>query len=170
MNILNNLGYTVSEESIRLGLKTVIHKGRMDILNENPLIIFDGAHNEPAIENLKDTVDMYYKDYKRAYIISILKRKDYEKMLQLLLKDEEAEFIFTSGNDEGKYTLGKELYNVARKYSDSKRMYIKDLEEAIEYVIKENKLNTVNFVIGSFYTYANILDKINLLTNNEKMV
>ena len=169
MNILNNLGYTVSEESIREGLKTVIHKARMDILNEKPLIIFDGAHNELAIENLRNTIDMYYKDYKRIYIVSILKRKDYEKMLQLLLKDEEAEIIFTSGNDESKYILSEELYNIARKYSDNKKMYIKDLDEAIEYVIKENKTNTVNFVIGSFYTYGNILDKINLLTNTEKM-
>lgn len=67
MNILNDLGYEVTETSIRTGLKTVIHKARMEVLNENPLIIFDGAHNEPAIENLRSTVEMYYKNFERTY-------------------------------------------------------------------------------------------------------
>lgn len=46
---------------------------------------------------------MYYSDIKRVYIVSILERKDYEKMIQLLLQDEDAEFIFTSGNNPNRY-------------------------------------------------------------------
>ena len=65
INILNNLGYTITEESIRKGLSTVVHKARMEVLSKDPLIIYDGAHNEPAIENLKETVKMYYSNYKR---------------------------------------------------------------------------------------------------------
>ena len=48
-------------------LKTVVHKGRMEQLNDNPIIIYDGAHNEPAIKNLQDMVKMYYAKMKRVY-------------------------------------------------------------------------------------------------------
>jgi len=160
IKILNELGIDVSEKSIRLGLKTVVHKGRMEVLNKNPLIVYDGAHNEPAIENLKKSVDMYYKNKKRTYIISILERKDYEKMLKLILEDEEATFIFTSGNDVERYTNKQELYNVAKKYTNNQKLFMKELGEAIEYIMQNGKDDEVNFIIGSFYVYGTVVDKI----------
>ena len=157
IKILNNIGYKVSEENIRKGLSTVIHKGRMEILNKEPLIIFDGAHNEPAIENLQNTVKMYYKNMKKVYIVSILKRKDYEKMLKLLLEDKNATFILTSGNDVERYASGEELYNVAMKYKcEGQSILVKSLQESIEFVMN-TKEDVVNFVVGSFYVYGTVV-------------
>lgn len=159
MQILNDLGYIVTEKSLREGLKTVIHKARMEVLNKKPLIIFDGAHNEPAIENLQSMVNMYYNDMKRTYIVSILGRKDYEKMIQILMKDENAEFIFTSGNNPDRYASKETLYNIALKYRKNQKIYMKELEEAIDNILKEND-NSVNFIVGSFYTYRMVINKI----------
>lgn len=94
IKIINGLGYYINIESIRNGLETIEHKGRMEQINDKPIIIYDGAHNEPAIRNLQSMVEMYYKNYKRAYIISILKRKDYDKMLKLLSEDTNAIYIY----------------------------------------------------------------------------
>lgn len=159
MKILKNFGYNITENSIREGLKTVIHKARMEVLNEEPLIIYDGAHNEPAIENLQSMVNMYYNNMKRTYIVSILKRKDYEKMIQLLMQDEEAKFIFTSGNDLERYASKEILYNIALKYRKNQEIYVKNLEDAIEDSFKENK-RCVNFIVGSFYIYGTVINKI----------
>ncbi len=160
IKILNNIGYKVSEENIRKGLSTVIHKGRMEILNKEPLIIFDGAHNEPAIENLQNTVQMYYKNMKKFYIVSVLKRKDYEKMLKLLLEDKNATFILTSGNDVERYASGEELYNVAMKYKcEGQDVLIKTLDEAIKFAMNE-KEDVVNFVVGSFYVYGTVVRQL----------
>lgn len=157
--ILNSKGYLVSKDSIKKGLATVVHKGRMEVLNDKPIIIYDGAHNEPAIRNLQNMVDMYYRDLKRTYIISILKTKDYDKMLKLLSEDKNAVFVLTSGNDADRYTSSEELYKSAIKYTEQKNIFKKDLVEAIEEVIKNNR-NTVNFVVGSFYTYSTVVNKI----------
>lgn len=165
MKILNNMGYEILEKNIREGLKTVIHRARMETLSQEPLIVYDGAHNEPAIENLKSSIDMYYSDFKRRYIISILKRKDYNKMIEMLLEDEEAEFIFTSGNDIERYVSKEELYNVASKYVTKQKLCVKDLEEAIEDVFKEEKENNVvNLIVGSFYIYETTTNKIKNMT------
>ena len=110
IKILNELGHTVSIENIKKGLKTVIHKGRMEQLCNNPVIVYDGAHNEPAIHNLQDMVQMYYSNFKRTYIISILKRKDYVKMLKLISQDKDASYVLTSGNDSDRYMTSDELY------------------------------------------------------------
>ena len=155
--ILNTLGYHIKLENIKNGLKTVVHKGRMEQLNDRPLIIFDGAHNEPAIRNLQDMIKMYYKKKKRVYIISILKRKDYNKMLELIAKDREATFILTSGNNKENYTSSDELYECMKQYTEDDKIYKKRLDNAIEDVIN-GKLDTVNFVVGSFYTYKTVTE------------
>ena len=164
MKILNNLGYLVSEESIKQGLSTVIHRGRMEEIYKNPLIIYDGGHNEQAINNLKNTIKMYYKNYKKVFIISILKRKDYNKMLELLIKDDEnSTFIFTSGNSEERYTTGQELLETAKIYKKNKQdFYVKTLEEAIQFVMSKKEYNTVNLIVGSFYVYGDVCKFLNI--------
>ena len=160
IEILKNKGYKVDIESIKEGLRTVIHKGRMEQLNENPTIIFDGAHNEPAIKNLLDMTNMYYKNRKRTYIISILSRKDYRKMLDILSKDKEASFVMTSGNDTDKFASSDELCEYMKKYTDINKIIKRDLEETIEMIMKSND-DTIYFCVGSFYTYGSVVKKIN---------
>ena len=137
--ILKSKSYNISEETIREGLKTVVHKARFEKICNNPLVIYDGAHNEPAIENLISNIEMYYKNNKKAYIVSILKSKDYESMLKQLVKDEDAVFIFTSGNDNQRYVSKEELYETARKYTKSEKLYMRELEEALSLIKVQNK-------------------------------
>lgn len=167
MEILNQLGYIVSPESIKNGLATVIHKGRMEQLHENPMIIYDGAHNEPAMKNLQDMVKMYYGNLKKVYIISILKSKDYRKMLKILAEDKNALYVLTSGNDEKRYETSKELYECMKEYIEPNRIFQKNLEDAIEDAMNTDS-NTVNFIVGSFYIYGTVVNKIDRIKNNRK--
>lgn len=54
--IINKNGYKITEEQIKNALKTAIHRARFETISKKPLIIYDGAHNEPAIKNLKKTI------------------------------------------------------------------------------------------------------------------
>ena len=157
--ILNELGYHVNSESIQIGLKTVIHRARMEQINDKPIIIYDGAHNEPAIKNLQDMIKMYYTKMKRVYIISILKRKDYNKMLKLIAEDKEAVFILTSGNNSETYASSDELYECMKQFADINKIYKKTLDDAIDEAMNSD-LSTANFIIGSFYTYGTAIDII----------
>ena len=159
VKILNEYGYKISDNSIIEGITTIIHKGRMEILNDTPKIIFDGAHNEPAVNNLLNMIDTYYSNSKRVYIISILKTKDYTKMLEILSKDENAYFVMTSGNNSDKYVTSDELYDCMKKYVNENRIKKENLDNAIENVMKENT-KLVTFVIGSFYVYGDVTRKI----------
>ena len=159
MKILKDKGYEVSDESIREGLKTVIHKARMEKLLSKPFIVYDGAHNTPAMENLQSMVAMYYSDFDRVYIVSILKSKDYRKMLKILASDKEGKFIFTSGNDVERYVDGNTLYECMKEYVDEDKISTMTLEDAI-ISTKGSDENTVNLVVGSFYVYSDVVRTI----------
>lgn len=154
--VLRSLGYEISESNLRTGLSSVVHKARLEVLNKNPLIVFDGAHNENAILNLQNSINMYYKNKKRCYVVSILAKKDYKKIISLLANDTDSMFIFTSGNDETRFINGEVLCNIAKECG-AKNTYAMDLKDAIGFVVKNNS-NFVNFIIGSFYVYGDVVN------------
>lgn len=155
INILKQKGFNISEKAIEEGLMTVIHKARFETINKKPKIIYDGGHNEEAILNFINTVNTYYKKEEKIYIISILKSKDYKTVLKYLLKDENSTFIFTSGNSEERYVSSIELYETAKKITNSEKLYKKTLEDAILYA--QGQVKKVSFVVGSFYIYGDVI-------------
>jgi len=157
IEILKEKLYKISEENLREGLKNVIHKGRLEEISKEPSIIYDGAHNKPAIENLVNSINMYYKNDKKVYIVSILKTKDYEAVLKELVKDENSVFIFTNGNDKEAYVSNEELLACAKKYTSNKELYREELEGAIN-LIKNKYKKYVTFIVGSFYIYGNVIE------------
>ena len=130
VEILRNKGYEIKEEAVRKGLSTVIHKARFETIKENPKIIFDGGHNENAINNLTNTINMYYPDKEKVYIVSLLKTKDYREVIEIITKDKEGIFFFTTGNDKDRYVNKEDLYNEAKKYL-TKNIYKEELKNAI---------------------------------------
>ena len=155
IEVLKRKGYNISEEVMRNSLKTVVHKGRFEEISKNPTIIYDGAHNKPAIENLVNSIYMYYKNKKKIYIFSILKTKDYKSVLQELLKDEEGTFIFTDGNSKD-YVEKEDLLEFAKNCTKNKNLYAKELKEAIQFSKKEYA-DAIIFIVGSFYIYGDVI-------------
>ncbi|MBR1444306.1 MAG: bifunctional folylpolyglutamate synthase/dihydrofolate synthase, partial [Firmicutes bacterium] len=51
----------IDDEKIIKGIKNAKWNGRFETIRENPRIIIDGAHNEDAVNRLKENVDIYYK-------------------------------------------------------------------------------------------------------------
>ena len=160
IDILKDKGYEISKDAIYKGLKTVIHKARLETLSTDPLIIFDGGHNENAVKNLKENIDLYYKDMKKAYIISILKTKDYKTIIKNICQDKDAIYFFTSGNDKKRYVSKENLYKEAKKYLNEENIFKKEIVDALNICIKEYS-NRAILIIGSFYVYKTIVGELN---------
>lgn len=163
VKILRKYGYKIEDQKLRSGLKTVVHKGRFETICDKPLIIFDGGHNETAIQNLKESIKRYYNKEERVYIISILKTKDYKTILKELLEDKDAMFIFTDGldqtEDENKRYVEKEvLYEESKKYK-IENIKTDSLKNAIK-TCKKQEGDKAIFVIGSFYVYQEVIETV----------
>ena len=158
VDILKNR-YNLPEEKVREALETVVHKGRFETLHENPTVIYDGGHNELAIKNFINSVNMYYKDTKKVFIISLLKSKDYKTVLKLLVKNDDNIYIFTNGNSKERYWDNKVLSKEAIRL-DGKNVSAIDLNEAIKKSLHGYKDYTI-FIVGSFYIYGDVIKYIN---------
>jgi len=61
-------GFNLTAESIKTGLENVKWEARLQILNRNPLVIADGAHNTESAMRLRQAIEQYFK-YKKAILI-----------------------------------------------------------------------------------------------------
>ena len=73
-------GRSVHAECIEAALRVVSWPGRMEVLQETPLVIIDGAHNLPAIERLVQNMKAHVGK-KQTLLFSALTRKDSKQML-----------------------------------------------------------------------------------------
>ena len=58
--------------------------GRFTKVNDKPLTIVDGAHNEKAWSVLNSSINKYFTNRQIIYIIGVLKDKEYDKMIDIL--------------------------------------------------------------------------------------
>ena len=157
INLLKQKGYKISEKAVTKGLSTVIHKARFETIKKNPTIIYDGGHNENAAKNLVTTINQYYPDKKKVYIVSLLKTKDYKTVIKILTQDKNGIFIFTTGNDKNKYVDKEVLYTEAKKYTDN--IYQEELLNALK--IAQNKYKEeIIMIVGSFYVYKDVINNL----------
>lgn len=152
INILKKKGFKIPEKSIKKGLSKVTHRARLEVLSKQPLIVFDGGHNENAINTLKENIKKYYsRKEKKVYIISILNTKDYKTIIKNLCEDKNAIYIFTNGVNKN-YVDNKKLADEAKKYVNEKNVFKMELEEAIN-ISKEKYKEYLILIVGSFYVY-----------------
>lgn len=60
---------------------------RMEVMEEKPLFIYDGAHNEDGSLVLSKNLNHFFRQQKVDYLLGILEDKEVDKMLQLMLRD-----------------------------------------------------------------------------------
>ena len=82
---LQELGYSISQDSIEFGLSNVCWPGRFEVLRtSNPVVIVDGAHNPYSIQKLVNTVNTTFKKPNVAVIFGAIGGHDVDKMLEPL--------------------------------------------------------------------------------------
>lgn len=73
------------ESYIKKGISETFWKGRMEIINETPFFMIDGAHNSHGVLALADSLQELYPKEKFHFIMGVMADKDYEEMIDALL-------------------------------------------------------------------------------------
>lgn len=78
---LRKLGYSLTEEQVRKGMKAAFWRGRFSVIHKNPVVIIDGAHNPAAAKVLKDSLETYFQGKNLHFIFGVFADKDYRSVI-----------------------------------------------------------------------------------------
>jgi len=141
-------GLVIDEDTIKNGIAKAKWNGRMEIVENNPLVILDGAHNIDGISMLYKSIKKYFSDKKVTMLIGILGDKEYEKMLELIMPVAD-KAVFTEPNSERKWDV-KSIEEIVKKYNTE--VFIeKDIDKAYSFAKSITDKNDVVICAGSLY-------------------
>ena len=102
------------EGIIKKGVEAARWAGRFEVIQKEPLVIMDGAHNEDAAKQLAQTVHNCFPKQKLIYIIGVLADKEHGKMLELMLPYADQVYTVTPNNPRA--LDGKQLAEEVRNF------------------------------------------------------
>jgi dihydrofolate synthase/folylpolyglutamate synthase len=91
---LQEAGWKIPEIAIRTGLANVKCSGRIEVVQRNPTVIIDTAHNVASIQSLIETLNTNFRAASRILIFSASRDKDIAGMLRHVLPQFD-EIVFT---------------------------------------------------------------------------
>ncbi|MGN0621601.1 MAG: bifunctional folylpolyglutamate synthase/dihydrofolate synthase [Porcipelethomonas sp.] len=80
---LRKIGFSLSDRQVYEGLFNTQWRGRFTVIQKNPAVVLDGAHNPAAAAELRRSLNLYFKDKKLYYIFGMFQDKDYQKVIEL---------------------------------------------------------------------------------------
>lgn len=75
-------GYGIPESAVRDGLAGVVWPGRFEILQREPLVLVDGAHNPDGAGQLARCLAAYLPGRKLTMVMGVMADKDYDDMIR----------------------------------------------------------------------------------------
>jgi dihydrofolate synthase/folylpolyglutamate synthase len=81
---LEATGLAVTPAQVHDGLMQTAWPGRFQIVNHEPVVVLDGAHNAAAAERLAATLREHFAGRNLTLILGVLKDKNYDQMCQIL--------------------------------------------------------------------------------------
>lgn len=153
LEVVKEKGYDITEESIIKGLEGCHFAGRFEILKENPVIVLDGGHNINGIEYFAKAVKENFKDKKITLFFGMLKDKNPEDVLPLILPLCKEVYTLTPNNPRAMKST--ELADLTKKHSNLKVTPLIDYNEIITVLKATDKSEYVAFV-GSLYMIGDV--------------
>lgn len=154
---LKSMDWDIPENAIKQGLECAKILGRMEKINENPLILLDGGHNIDGVKSIENTVKNILYDKKLHLIIGMVSDKDIKACTSILNKLSDFIIITQPNNPRAmnSYELAKYFDKKVEIYQNSYDAFSKALEVSKEDVV---------IICGSLYLIGEAESFFNSLT------
>lgn len=151
---LQEKGFPIKMAAIRNGIAQVQWPGRMQVVNQHPLLLLDGAHDPAAISALLAGLTRHFPGKRYRFVLGFLQEKDWPAMLAQLAPSA-SQFIFTRPGSP-RAAAPTVLLAQAMKYPIPADC-CETVGEAIEIAIADINSDEMICVTGSLYLVADAL-------------
>ena len=130
---------------IQESFQTVTWPGRMEVVQQSPTVILDGAHNIHALKRFVETVKQHGEDgTQQTILFSALKRKHYKEMVDYLRKElPEARLVVTTFDYVG--AIEKQ------DYLHSEIEFVENAQQFVEKYMNKTSDQEALWITGSLY-------------------
>ncbi|MBM4339800.1 MAG: bifunctional folylpolyglutamate synthase/dihydrofolate synthase [Deltaproteobacteria bacterium] len=149
MEVLDDLGYRVSNDAMTEGLKEVDWPGRLEMICSSPKVILDGAHNPDGALSLKESLEKDFEYHRLILLIGIMKDKDIESILHALSPLADHIILTRPGTDRA---ASPALLRKVLGRNGKKAEVIEDLKKAINRGLALTDEEDLFCITGSLYT------------------
>ncbi|MCH7619744.1 MAG: bifunctional folylpolyglutamate synthase/dihydrofolate synthase [Candidatus Marinimicrobia bacterium] len=150
---------SISDEQIKRGFGEVSFRGRMEIVSEEPSVIYDVAHNPSAVKSLIESVQLHYPDRKITGLLALLKGKDYEGILNELVR--RVEFLVCT-EIPGHDSVSSETLADSGKALGIDTKSLPGFEEATKRGLSKLNEKSLLLIFGSHYVAEMVYDNFRL--------
>ena len=141
---------SLSEKQITEGIKKTIWFGRFHIIQVQPTIIFDVAHNDSSLKSFIESFNSYLEKnkFEKKYLLCAFENN---KKIRSIFKKFENKFdyIVCSETNIRDSMPSEEIAKIFRNRDKIKT--VKNIEESIEFCIKKTKKSDVLVILGSHF-------------------
>lgn len=142
----------ISENAIAKGIENTKMLARMEIINENPLVIRDGGHNEGCANALRDFL-IKYNVKNINMLIGLMADKDVEGYVSKIAPLCKSVVTVTPSNPRA--LKGEELKKITEKYCENCKA-IDNSQEGYKYILSNTEKDETILICGSFYMMSDI--------------
>ena len=136
------------EDIIRAGIADTVWKGRMEIVNQKPFFMIDGAHNSNGVQALARSLQELYPNEKFHFIMGVMADKDYEEMIDVLLP---LAIDFITVTPESNRALQSKDLAACIERKGIQARYVDDMESVIRPLLTASPESSKTIAFGSLY-------------------
>lgn len=141
-------GWQINDGDIVNGIANVHFPGRLEVMNKNPLVLFDGAHNEDGVAALCKVIDTYLNNKRILMILGMVSDKAYESCIRDLAR--RAQMVIAVEVNNPRSLNSKTVSDIASEVC-SEVYDLKYVDSAMCKAFKLVRENDVILVCGSLY-------------------
>ncbi len=156
LELLGADGFTVGESEMRRGMAAVKWPGRLELLQEKPKLIMDGAHNPAAMEKLSQSLPRYFNYDRLILVIGMLADKDRAAMLKHILPLADSIIFTRPGLPRAADPRETALFALEHFALQQECRVIVDYAQALEQALKMATSQDAILVTGSLYTVSDV--------------
>ena len=141
----------LSEQVVRKGIASAYWQGRFEVMEKNPSLIIDGAHNPDGVQSLVDSMKAYLSDKPVILVMGVFADKDYRQMLEMVSDCSDTLIAFKPDNPRG--LAAEQLKETAAPFF-KRTLAAKSQAEALAIARKIGEGNHAIVCFGSLSTMA----------------
>lgn len=123
-------GYEIEDQAILDGLEQASFPARLEVLQKEPLILLDGAHNPAGIAALAGCIKHTFRQ-KPVAVLGVMQDKAVEEMIKILAPNVRAVYAVTP-KYSARAMSAERLAELARKYMPEQQVVVfEELEQAL---------------------------------------